>query len=54
MASEVGDNTGPADTLQTFSGNQNVREIAETSMQNLVKVQTTVVSFNELTAAFLR
>lgn len=45
MPAEAGDNTWPADTLQTFSGSQNVGDIAEMAMQDLVKVQTTVVSF---------
>lgn len=54
MPAEVRDNTRPADTLQTFSGSPNVRDIAEMSMQNVVKVQTIVISFKELTATFLK
>lgn len=52
MPAEVGDSTRPADTLQTFSESQDVRDIADMAMQNLVKVQNIIVSFKELTATF--
>lgn len=44
-SAEVEDIMWLADTLQMSSGDQNAREITEMAIQNLVKVQTAVVSF---------
>lgn len=44
-SAEVEDIMWLADTLQMSSGDQNASEITELAIQNLVKVQSVVVSF---------